>query len=181
MDIFLPAIGGLVEKLQELSEELKKAGVDVEIGEKVRMSSEAFLGVEFYESDEPEVIMPAERKLIDAFEKLSPFVFTIVNGRELRLTFVLDRYTRVVCPFCSEELLLHFGVGRAVYPAQCRCGADIEYVVEDLAEEFAYRFDHVERISEKEYIVDGMRLFLVGEEDEDENDIWSGFFFMKKP
>ena len=61
MDIFLPAIEGLVKKLQELSEELKKAGVDVEIGEKVRMSSEAFLGVEFCESDEPEIINHACR------------------------------------------------------------------------------------------------------------------------
>jgi len=179
MDIFLPAVDGMVEKLQELSEELKKAGVDVEIGEKVRMSSEAFLGVEFYESDEPEVIMPAEQKLIDVFEKLSPFVFTLVNEKELRITFVLDRYAWVVCPFCSEELRLYFGVGRTVHPAQCACGAEIEYVVGDLAEELAYRFDHVETISEKEYIADGRRLVLVAEDDED--DIWSGFFFMKKP
>ncbi len=177
MNIFLPAIDGLVKKLQELSEELKKAGVDVEIGEKVRMSSEAFLGVVFYESDEPEIIMPAEQKLIDVFEKLSPFVFTLVNGKELRITFVLDRYARVACPFCSEELLLYFGVGGTVYPACCSCGAEIEYVVGDLAEELAYRFDRVVQVSKDKYIVDGTSLAVVTEDNEE--GIWSGFFFMK--
>jgi hypothetical protein len=177
MDVLLPAVEGMVKKLQELSAELEKAGIDIEIGEKVRMRSKAFLGVEFYGSEEPEIILPAEPELVEVFEKLSPFVFTLVKENELRITFVLDRHARVACPFCSEELQLYFGVGGSVYPASCACGARIEYAVGDLAEELAYRFDHVVPVSKEEYIADGMRLVVVTEDDEE--GIWSGFFFMK--
>lgn len=170
----------LLQKLSESMEELEKAGINIAI----QLKSNAFLDVV---GEEGEQYLEIKNTIIDALEKLTPFVCILrrhesehgkLELKQVLMTFLDSNISRVKCPFCSHEQDYVTALLPYVYPEKCQCGAGVSADIGDagdIYESLYIKGMKLIKAGDREIIAerDGMRIIAI----EVDEEFW--FIFMR--